>query len=262
MSTQHPVIILAGGKGMRLRPHADLVPKALVPVGGMPVIWHVMKLYSRCGYRHFVIALGHKGDIIAEWFERYRARRCHYTLSMDGSPHRYHAALPDDERDWTITFVHTGEDTQTGGRVLRARAFVETDHFLATYADGLSSVDIAAIARTHLDQGLPATMLSVLSPSRFGVVEAVDGKVTRFEEKPHSHIRINGGFFMFHRSIFDRISGDDAVLERDVLEPMAREGLLGVHEYDGFWHCLDTQKDLHTLERLWSSGHAPWSTGR
>ena len=258
MNEARTVVILAGGKGIRLRPHAELIPKALVPLGGMPMIWHIMKMYSISGYSHFLIALGHKGDMIAEWFEHYRGRRCDFTLHMDGSAPEFHIPLPEDERAWRITFVHSGEETETAGRLLRLRSYIQDEHFLATYSDGLSSVNIAEIARAHHSSGLPATMLSVRSPSRFGIVEAEHGRATRFDEKPHGRMRINGGFFVFHRSVLDRISGDDAVLERDILEPIAREGGLGVYEHDGFWHCLDTQKDLHTLEQLWESGTAPW----
>ena len=258
MKEARSVLILAGGKGLRLRPHADLLPKSLVPIGDMPVIWHIMKMYSASGIRRFIIALGYKGDMIVQWFERYRVRLCDSTLNMDGSPVIFHDRLSADERDWRITFAHTGEDTETAGRMLRASRYIEDDHFFATYGDGLSSVDVSAVARAHMESELPATMLSVRCPSRFGVVESKLGRATRFEEKPHTDIRINGGFFVFHRSIFDRIEGDHSILESDVLEPMAREGRLGVYEYDGFWHCLDTQKDLIILERLWSKGDVPW----
>lgn len=254
------VVILCGGKGLRMRGDASGPPKALVPVGRMPILWHVMKIYSAFGYRHFILTLGHRGDEIIDFFDRYHRRSCDSTLSISTGKRNYLAQLPDDEREWTVTFLHTGEHTLTGGRLKRAAGHIRGEHFLATYADGLADVDIPATVRQHLERGLPATMLAPYTPIRFGIVESADGLVTRFEEKPERSVRINGGYFVFHRSIFDRISGDHDNLETDVLMPLAADGQLGCREHNGFWHCVDTPKDLIELQRIWNEGDAPWKT--
>lgn len=254
------VVLLCGGKGLRMRADGGGPPKSLVRIGGRPIIWHVMKIYSQFGYRDFVLTLGHRGEEIVEYFERYLRSSCDSTMTFDPPDRVTHSQLPDDERAWSLTFLQTGEDTQTGGRIKRAVDHIRGDHFLATYTDGVADVNIAQLVRQHLSSGLPATMLSVFTPIRFGIVEAQNGIVTRFEEKPTRSVRINGGFFAFHKSILDRIGGDDDRLEMDVLMPLAAEGRLGCLEHDGFWHCVDTPKDLLELQRRWDSGHALWKS--
>ena len=252
------VVILCGGKGLRMGGDAGGPPKALVPIGGMPILWHVMKIYSSFGYKHFVLTLGHRGDEIIAFFDRYRRRGGDSAPSPSAVDRGSHSPLPEDEQQWTVNFLHTGEHTLTGGRLKRAAAHIRGDHFLATYADGLANVDIPETVQRHFDKGLPATMLAPFTPLRFGIVEANNGVVTRFEEKPPRTVRINGGYFVFDRSIFERIHRDDDNLETDVLMPLASEGLLGCVEHDGFWQCADTPKDLIELQRIWNEGRPPW----
>ncbi|MDH7516399.1 MAG: sugar phosphate nucleotidyltransferase [Bacteroidota bacterium] len=254
-----PVVILCGGKGLRLLPYSSDFPKALIPIGDMPVLWHVMKLFSAYHYRRFILAIGHRGDEIIDWFLRFRERRCDFTLSFAGpGDRRFHKQLPEDERQWEITFVHTGEETETGGRLRRVLPYIDGEHVLATYADGLTDADIPSILRFHLDNGYHATLLSVYCRSRFGVLDCRDGLVSRFDEKPERILRVNGGFFAFHRSVLENIPGDEAVLETHVLPKLAEMGVLGAYEHNGFWHCLDTPKDLLHLRTLWASPSPPW----
>lgn len=261
MKQPYKVVILCGGLGTRLRAHAENVPKALVQIGGKPIIWHVMKLYSRFGFRDFILTLGYKGEMILNYFEQYCTQQCDYTLEFSNpKTHVFHTKLPEDEREWRITFAHTGLNTNTGGRIKRIEPYIAEEHFLATYTDGLSDVNIAEVLEKHLASGLEATMVSVNLPTTFGLVEAQDGLATRFREKPRTTDRINGGFFVFRRSIFNRISGDDVVLEEEPLQSLVDEGRVGVYQHDGFWQCMDTPKDAMALTDIWNSGTIPWKT--
>jgi glucose-1-phosphate cytidylyltransferase len=261
MKQPYKVVILCGGLGTRMQAYAQHMPKSLVPIGGRPIIWHVMKLYSRYGFRDFVLTLGYKGDAIIDYFRHYHARNCDFTMTFNGAAEsRFHTTLPDDEREWSISFVHTGLHTMTGGRVLRVAPYIAEEHFLATYTDGLSDVNIRNLLDQHLRTGVKATMLSVNIPTTFGMVEAENGIAIRFREKPLALERINGGFFVFHRSIFDRIKEDATVLEEEPLQSLVEEGQLGVYQHDGFWACMDTPKDVLHLDSVWNSGNAPWKT--
>jgi glucose-1-phosphate cytidylyltransferase len=259
MRQPYKVVILCGGRGMRLLGRAGEEPKALAPIGDRPILWHVMKRYSHFGFRDFVLALGYKGERIVDYFDRYCLRHCDVTVAFSDPLHRvYHTALDDDERDWTVTFVHTGLDTMTGGRLKRVAAYIAEDTFLATYTDGLADIDLAGVFAFHRRSALRATMVSVHLPTAFGLIEARNGVATRFREKPIAADRINGGFFVFHRSILDTIEGDDTVLEEEPLQSLVEHGAVGVYEHEGFWHCLDTPKDAEYLNALWSAGRAPW----
>jgi glucose-1-phosphate cytidylyltransferase len=259
MKKSYSVVILCGGLGIRMRAYAEHVPKALVPIGGRPIIWHVMKLYSHHGFRDFILPLGYMGEAIIDYFRHYHVRNRDFSMTFGNAPEtRFHTELPEDEREWTITFVHTGLHTRTGGRLLRVRPYIDGDHFLATYTDGLCDANLADVLDHHLRSGMQATMLSVNLPTTFGLVEDENGIATRFREKPRALDRINGGFFVFHRSVLDRIEGDDTILEQGPLQTLVAERALGVYRHDGYWSCMDTPKDVQTLGALWEQGNAPW----
>jgi glucose-1-phosphate cytidylyltransferase len=253
------VIILCGGKGMRMRAYEEDVPKALVPIGGRPIIWHVMKIYSSFGYRDFILTLGYKGDRIIEYFQRYKENSCDHTMTMrSADPARFHKPLPADEEEWNITFVHSGVETMTGGRLKRAAPYVDEPFFLATYADGLTDAPIPSIVERHAESGRMATVLGVEPPSVFGMLEIQNGNVTRFREKPHISCRISGGFFVFSRGVFDMLDDDSPALEENLLRGLSEAGQTGVFQHDGFWQCMDTPKDAMELNALWNSGSPPW----
>ena len=252
------VVILCGGLGLRMGGRADCEPKSLVNIGPRPVLWHIMKLYSHWGFRDFILPLGHGGDAVIAFFERFLSLSADFTLRLGDGDRDYHTQAAEDEREWSITFVHAGIDTETGGRLRRAAPYIHDEHFLATYADGLSDVDIRAVLAQHLDSGADATLLSVQLPTSFGIVESHERLLTRFDEKPLATCQVNGGFFVFRRSVLDEIDGDAAVLEKDLLPRLAGEGRVGVFPHHGYWHCMDTPKHVAELNRMWESGEAPW----
>lgn len=257
----HKVVILCGGMGTRMREETEFKPKPLVEIGGKPILWHIMKHYSRFGYRDFVLALGYKGDMIVDYFESYYRRNCDYTLSLDRHGSRqFHHEPANDERAWRITFAWTGNETMTGGRIKRIERYIDEDYFLATYGDGLSNVDVPSVVDFHLAHGKTATLVGVHLPTTFGVLEARNGTVTEFREKPVLQGWINGGFFVINRRFFDRLQADSDVLEDRPMKELVAEGSLGVFPHDGFWKCMDTYKDVVALNQIWDSGHAPWVT--
>ncbi|MFZ1730363.1 MAG: sugar phosphate nucleotidyltransferase [Bacteroidota bacterium] len=257
---QHPfpVVILCGGLGLRMRDFTEGKPKALVQVGTRPVIWHVMKLYSHYGLRKFILPLGHGADQIISWFERYLSMTANFTLRLSDGAHTFHTLLPDDEREWTITFIHAGATTETAGRLLRAAPFIEEDHFLATYSDGLTDANLGAELEQHLGADTDVTLLSVKMSTTFGIIESDGRMITGFNEKPKTSCEVNGGFFVMRRNVLDEIRGDGTVLERDLLPKLAKQGRVQVFPHDGFWHCMDTPKHVQELNRMWYSGDAPW----
>jgi glucose-1-phosphate cytidylyltransferase len=256
---QSSVVILCGGKGVRISAYTEHIPKPMVLIGGRPILWHVMKLYSHFGFRNFILALGYKGDKIIDYFEHYKERYCDYTLPLSKKCDRvYTTELPADENEWKITFAHTGDNTMTGGRVKRVARYIHDEHFLVTYADGVSDVNLAEVLKQHQTSGLDMTMVTVECQSNFGLVETEDGKATHFREKPRFDLRINGGFFACNRSVLDYIAGDETVLEEEPIEQLVAERKVGVYEHNGFWQCMDTPKDYMDLKALWDSGNAPW----
>lgn len=254
------VVILCGGQGTRIRAVAEDRPKPMVEVGGNPILWHVMKYYHSFGVRRFVLALGHQGDKIVDYFASYRARHCDFTMNTrDGAARLYHGTNGDSVEDWEITFAHTGEDTMTGGRIRRVAQHIQGNTFFATYGDGLSTVDLRQLLQLHRANGRVATLTGVHQPTTFGIVEADErGVIQSFREKPTLGGYINGGFFVFERAIFDQIGGDETILEDEPFRTLIAAGQLSMHRHDGFWHCMDNYKDHVTLNRMWSSGKAPW----
>jgi glucose-1-phosphate cytidylyltransferase len=249
-------VILAGGLGTRLSEETVLKPKPMVEIGDRPILQHIMESYAGQGEREFVIALGHLGHMIKRHFMDWRALGGDLaidfaagTVSRAGEP----------PHDWKVQLVETGANTQTGGRVKRAAKYLRNEPFMLTYGDGVSDVDLRGLVAFHRGHGKLATVTGVHPPARFGEMNVVGDRVERFDEKPQlKQGWINGGFMVFERAVVERIAGDDTVLERDVLEPLAREGQLMAWKHDGFWQCMDTLRDVRTLTALWQSGRAPW----
>lgn len=250
-----PVVILCGGTGTRLREETEFKPKPLVNVGGMPILWHIMKIYGHHGFRRFILCLGYKGYLIKEFFLNYPWVANDVTLHLKEHHRQVHEIHPPE--DWEITFADTGQETPTGGRVRGIRKYVEAPEFCVTYGDGLSDVDLGRLVAFHRARGRTATLTAVHPPSPFGVVEARKGLARSFKEKPRLQGLINGGFFVFRRRIFEDLR-DDSVLEEEPLRRLAARGQLAVYEHRGFWMCMDTFKDVERLNRLWSEGRRPW----
>ncbi len=253
------VVILCGGLGTRLREETEYRPKPMVPVGGRPILWHLMKLYARHGHKEFILCLGYKGEVIKDYFRNYLWNTSDVTLKLGRNPQiRYHSNH--DEEDWTVTLLETGLETQTGGRLRRALPFVEDDTFLFTYGDGLSDSDINASIAFHREHGAVATMTAVKPSGRFGEL-AMDGRtITAFREKPEQESGyINGGFMVLDRRVAGYLDDSDTcVFERGPLERLTREGQLRAYCHDGFWQCMDTYREQQMLDQMWRSGNAPW----
>lgn len=260
--SKYQAVILCGGQGTRIRAVAEDRPKPMVEVGGRPILWHIMKIYSHYGVRRFVLCLGHQGDKIVQFFENYQAYNHDFTMQVGAPAAR--EAHPDtaggsDVDDWEITFAHTGADTMTGGRIKRVQRYIDQDHFLCTYGDGVSDVDIPMVFEKHVAAGNVATMVGVHLPTTFGIVESTeDGRITSFREKPVLPGFINGGFFCFTREIFERIDDDATVLENRPFKSLVESGRIGMVPHTGFWHAMDHYKDYTTLNDLWKQGDAPW----
>ena len=253
------VVILCGGLGTRLREETEYRPKPMVPVGGRPILWHIMKQYAHHGHKEFVLCLGYKGDVIKDYFRNYLWNTSDVTLKLGRNPQiRYHSNH--DEEDWTVTLLETGLETQTGGRLRRALPFVGDDTFLFTYGDGLSDSDINASIAFHREHGAVATMTAVKPSGRFGEL-AMDGRtITAFREKPEQESGyINGGFMVLDKRVAGYLDDSDAcVFERGPLEKLTREGQLKAYCHDGFWQCMDTYREQQMLDQMWRSANAPW----
>ncbi len=258
-NTSVPVVILCGGTGTRLREETEYRPKPLVPVGDMPILWHIMKHYGRHGFREFILCLGYKGHMIKEFFLNYPWMANDVTLHL-----KTHRRVIHERRrpeDWKITFAETGLSTPTGGRVARIRKLIKSPAFCVTYGDGLSNVDLGKLLAFHRARKKTATLTAVHPPSPFGVIESQRGLARSFKEKPRLEGLINGGFFVFDRKIFSYLS-DDSVLEEEPLRLLAERSELAVHEHRDFWMCMDTFKDVERLNRMWAAGDRPWVTWR
>jgi glucose-1-phosphate cytidylyltransferase len=260
--SSYKAVILCGGQGTRIRGVADGIPKPLIDIGGKPILWHIMKTYSFYGVRKFVLCLGYRGEAIIDYLENYQSRTHDFTMTINDREHRTFMAESRNDHDideWEITFALTGEDTMTGGRIKRIQRYIGEDTFFATYGDGVSDVDLRGLLKFHRQHGKAATLTGVHLPTTFGIVESDDdGKITSFREKPVMPGRINGGYFVFNRSIFDQIDGDSTVLEDVPFKRLVRNSEIAMYKWDGFWHCMDTSKDHMELNRIWAGGKAPW----
>ena len=252
------VVILCGGMGTRLREETEFRPKPLVEIGGKPILWHIMKTYAHYGFKEFVLCLGYKGHLIKEYFLNYRVMQSDFTLQLD-SPEHPHFHQGSGPEDWSITFAETGAEAMTGARLKRIEKYILEDKFLMTYGDGVANLDVGKLLEFHRGHGKIATVTGVRTPSRYGELSVLEGRVKRFSEKPLAEEGfISGGFFVFQRRLFDYLSDDDScVLEREPLESLAQEGQLMGYLHPGYWHCMDTYRDFIILNDLWRQG-APW----
>jgi glucose-1-phosphate cytidylyltransferase len=253
------VVILAGGMGTRIRDVAEDLPKPMIPVGDRPILWHIMGCYARHGFKRFIVCLGYKGWLIKRYFLDYNLAEADFTVKLDGSaPLEIHKVSHPE--DWEVTLVETGLHTMTGARVRRAARYIRGNDFLLTYGDGLSDVDIGALADFHRAHGRLGTVTAVPQPGRFGELELAGTRVAGFSEKPvRTAGRISGGFFVFRREFLDRLPDDDGlVLEQAPLLGLVRDGELAAYAHDGFWHCMDSSRDYQYLNQLWRDGRAPW----
>lgn len=250
-------VILAGGLGTRISEESHLRPKPMIEIGGRPILWHIMTLYSRHGFNDFIVCLGYKGYMIKEYFANYVLHNADVTVDLAKGAIEYHAT---NHEPWRVTLVETGEQTMTGGRLKRVARYLDPgEPFFLTYGDGLSDVDLTALAAFHRAHGREATVTAVAPPGRFGALELAGDQVQRFSEKPPGdNALINGGFFVLQPSVLSRIEGDATVWENQPLEGLAHDGQLQAWRHDGFWAAMDTLRDKNQLEALWASGAAPW----
>ena len=249
-------VILAGGLGSRLSEETHLRPKPMVEIGGKPILWHILKIYSHFGINEFIICCGYKGYVIKEYFANYFLHSSDVTFHMSDGRMEVHRQQAE---PWKITLVDTGETTLTGGRLARVREHLRNDLFCFTYGDGVADVNIYALLKHHLKSGRLATLTSVQPPGRYGVLDLEGDRGQRFQEKPNGdNAWINGGFFVLNPAVIDYISGDHIMWEREPLQALASQGQLTTYKHHGFWQPMDTLRDRQTLEQLWANGSAPW----
>ncbi|ABQ27941.1 glucose-1-phosphate cytidylyltransferase [Geotalea uraniireducens] len=251
------VVILAGGLGTRLSEETVIRPKPMVEIGGKPILWHIMKIYSHYGFNDFVICLGFKGYVIKEYFSNYFLHMSDVTFDMRTNSMEVHQKKAE---PWRVTLVDTGMESMTGGRVKRIAPYVADETFMLTYGDGVADVDISKLIDFHKRHGKLATVTSTQPSGRFGAL-SIDGanNVTAFQEKPAGDGSwINGGFFVLEPQVLDRIAGDATVFEKEPLEGLSRDSQLAAYKHSGFWQPMDTLRDKMHLEELWTSGRAPW----
>ena len=250
-------VILAGGLGTRIAEESDSRPKPMITIGGMPILWHIMKMYSHYGINEFIVCCGYKGYVIKEYFANYFLHMSDVTFDMSKNRMAVHNQKAE---PWKVTLVDTGDDTMTGGRLKRvARYIQEEEIFCLTYGDGVSDVNITELIAFHKAQQVKATVTSVLPPGRFGALDVVGNRVKSFREKPQGDgAKVNGGFFVLSYKVIDYISGDKTIWERGPIERLAKEGDLAAYQHGGFWQPMDTLRDKTHLEELWQSGKAPW----
>ncbi|MDF2635474.1 MAG: glucose-phosphate cytidylyltransferase [Pelosinus sp.] len=252
------VVILAGGFGTRISEESHLKPKPMVEIGGRPILWHIMKIYSHYGFNDFVVCLGYKAYCIKEYFAHYFLHEADVTFDFTKPNQQIihnHQAEP-----WKVTLVNTGLDTMTGGRVKRIQQYIGNEPFMLTYGDGVSDVDISCLVDYHKSHGKLATVTSVQPSGRFGALDLSDGnRVQGFQEKPQGDGGwINGGFFVLEPEVFNYITNDSTIFERDPMEKLAQNKQLLAYKHDGFWQPMDTIRDKDNLEKLWQINKAPW----
>lgn len=249
-------VILAGGFGSRLSEETVARPKPMVEIGGKPMLWHIMKIYAAHGITEFVVCLGYKGYVIKEYFANYYLHMCDVSFDLAGGDMEVHRSQTE---PWRVTLVDTGENTMTGGRLKRVLSYLGGEDFCFTYGDGVSNLDITALIAFHREQKTLATVTAVQPPGRFGALNIEGARVREYEEKPAGDRGwANGGFFVLSDGVGDYIESDDTVWEQAPMHKLASDGQLACYRHDGFWEAMDTMRDRNELERLWSSGQAPW----
>jgi glucose-1-phosphate cytidylyltransferase len=251
------VIILCGGLGTRLSEETQVKPKPMVEIGGRPILWHIMKIYSRHGLNDFLLALGYKGEAIKDYFLNYHARQSDVTVHLKSGQVDYSNPAVE---DWRLLLMDTGANTMTGGRLLRMKPHLQSSGtFMLTYGDGVSDVDITELLSFHRTHGRLATVTAVRPPARFGDLLIENNRVINFQEKPQAGEGwINGGFFVFEPGVLDFIADDATILEKAPLEQLAQQGELMAYQHSGYWQSMDTLRDKQALEAIWTTGKAPW----
>ena len=250
------VIILAGGFGTRLSEHTETIPKPMVPIGGKPILWHIMKTYEKYEHKDFYLALGYKAELIKDYFLNYRSLNSDFTVDLNNGNFMTHQNI---NLDWKVTLVDTGLNSMTGGRLKRMKNFVGNETFLLTYGDGLTDINISDLVNFHNSHGKMVTVSAVHPGARFGELEMDGDIVTSFQEKPQTKQGwINGGYFVINPDFFDLIEDDHTILEQEPLERVAKMGELVAFQHKGFWQCMDTKRDRDYLEELWTENKAPW----
>jgi glucose-1-phosphate cytidylyltransferase len=252
-------VILAGGRGSRLSEETATRPKPMVEIGGKPMLWHIMRLYSAHGIDEFVICLGYKGYMIKEYFANYYLHTCDVSFDLAAGAMEVHRSTAE---PWRVTLIDTGEETMTGGRLRRVLPYLADEDFCFTYGDGLADLDITALVAFHREQGTIASVTAVQPRGRYGQLELAGERVSAFEEKPRGDGRwTNGGFFVLSPQVGRYLDGDGTVWEQEPLRALAREGELSCYRHTGFWQAMDTLRDRNELESLWASGSPPWESG-
>jgi glucose-1-phosphate cytidylyltransferase len=250
-----PVVILCGGKGTRLKEETEYRPKPLVTVGGMPILWHIMKIFSQQGFNNFILCLGYKGDMIKEFFLNYEHYANDFTLNFKSGRKWIHN--PQSIEDWNITFVNTGLETSTAGRLKKVEKYVHSDQLMLTYGDGVADIDLNKLLEFHNSKEKMATITGIHPRTKYGVVEVDENNlVSSFREKPVLGDLINGGFMVFQKEIFSEIN-EDCMLVEKTLPYLATKNQLSFYKHEGFWHCMDTHKDFENLNKIWRESH-PW----
>ena len=249
-------VILAGGFGTRISEETQVKPKPLIEIGGMPLLWHIMKIFSQHGINDFVICCGYKGYMIKEYFANYSLHKSNITLDLRANSTQVHSS---EVEPWKITLVDTGLNTMTGGRLKRVKEFLDDEPFFFTYGDGLSDINLKELIEFHKYQKRSATVTAVRPPGRFGAMAISDNQVTKFQEKPEGDGDwINGGFFVLEKKIFDYLTDDKTIWEREPLEKLSNDNQLSAYKHSGFWQPIDTIRDKNHLEELWKLNKAPW----
>lgn len=251
-------VILAGGFGTRLSEETSIKPKPMVEIGELPILWHILKIYSAHGINDFIICLGYRGYYIKEYFSTYYLHRSNVTFDLKNNSMEVHK---NNTEPWRVALIDTGLNTMTGGRLKRVQEFVGDETFCLTYGDGVSDINIGELIAFHKKSGTHATLTAVQPPGRFGAFSLYDNETTirRFKEKPQGDSAwINGGFFVLEPEIFNYIDGDSTIWERGPMERLASEGQLSAYRHEGFWQPMDTLRDKMSLEKLWEEGRAPW----
>ena len=253
-------VILAGGFGTRLSEETDSRPKPMIEIGGKPILWHILKIYSAHGVNEFIICCGYKGYMIKEYFANYFLHMSDVTFSMQDNSVKVHQ---NQAEPWNVTLVDTGENSMTGGRLRRVREYIKDEKaFCFTYGDGVGDIDITSLIEFHSKQGRLATLTATRPPGRYGALKLTDdGSVEHFQEKPEGEGSwINGGFFVLSPKVINRIEGDNSSWELEPLASLAADGQLSAYQHHGFWQPMDTVRERNILEDLWGTGHAPWKT--
>jgi glucose-1-phosphate cytidylyltransferase len=250
------VAILAGGHGTRLAEETEVKPKPMVEIGGRPILWHIMKIYSHQGFNNFVIALGYKGDIIKKYMVDYCSLVSDLTVNLKNGEVKIHDG---EKLDWNVDLIDTGLHTQTGGRIKRLKPFVNDKTFMLTWGDGVSDINLKNLLHFHRSHGKLATLTAVRPPARYGHLELKGDVVEEFSEKPQTGEGwINGAFFVLEPAIFDYIEGNDTQWEKEPLENLSKDGQLMAYRHTSYWQCMDTLREKYILQTYWESGKAPW----